>query len=361
MIDEAFKEEFSKIDISERKFDFFDIIPPKEVLISKWLDFILNPKINGIGNKPLQLLIKLAGSNLNLDDYIFEDSYTELVTNNQKRMDIVLKYNGLWIVIENKIDSLEHDDQTNEYFTYINETKDNNEVIYIYLKPNYNKSKPINDHFNIVTYDKFINELNTIKKEDYIDYNKYKYLNEFIFSGGRFIKNQEIEITDSLKFYIKQIDKFTAIEDEYNSKNKILFNKICDEIIYCTNALDKQYKCYKSGNYIQIYKTNWSNEKHNGVHFEIVFDNSKILGRQLNGSIVLHIEDNISEQQLANFKSINITKDGLQAYLNNEKIKQKVYLDFTSSESIDESINKIKVALLNFISKYENVIDNIMG
>lgn len=357
-IEEKFKNELKLLEIKEKEFDFFDIIPPKEILVSKWIEFILNPKINGIGNMPLQKLIQLSDNNYNLEEYEYDNSYTELVTDNLKRMDIVLKYKGLWIVIENKIESLENGDQTNEYYKYINKTKGDNDVIYIYLKPNYNKSKPINNAFKVVTYDRFIESLKSITDIDYIEKNKYKYLKEFVISGGRFMKNEEMEISDSLKFYIENLDKFNALEEEYNNKNKMLFNKIETEVLGAINNSEKKYSCYKSGNWMQFYKDNWNNEKHNGVHFELIFKESKIIGRKIQAFLVLHIENSITEEKLKYFKFIDITKKGSQALFKDNEIKEQIMLDFTTIEAIDESIEKIKTMMFVYVNKFELMIDN---
>lgn len=358
IVEEKFKNEFKLLEIKEKEFDFFDIIPPKEVLVSKWIEFILNPKINGIGNMPLQKLIELCDNNYNLDEYEYDSSYTELATDNLKRMDIVLKYKGLWIVIENKIESFENGDQTNEYYKYINKTKDDNNVIYIYLKPNYNKSKPINNAFKVVTYDKFIESLKSITEIDYTEKNKYKYLKEFVISGGRFMKNEEMEISDSLKFYVENLDKFNAIEEEYSNKNKMLFNKIETEVLAAISFLDKKYNCYKSGNWMQFYKDNWHNEKHNGAHFEVIFKESKIIGRKIQTYLVLHIENNITEEKLKNLKLVDITKKGSQALLKGNEIKEQIMLDFTTIEAIDESIETIKKMMISYVNRFELMIDN---
>lgn len=357
-LEEEFKNKFKLLEIKEKEFDFFDIIPPKEIFVSKWIEFILNPKINGIGNQPLQKLIELSGNNYNLNDYEYESSFTELVTDNFKRMDIVLKYKGLWVVIENKIESLENDDQTNEYYKFINKIKGDNDVIYIYLKPNYNRSKPINNAFKIVTYDKFIESLKSITENDYKELNKFKYLKEFIISGGRFMKNEEMEITDSLKFYVDNLDKFNVIEEEYNNKNKILLNKIESEVLAAINFPEKKYNCYKAGNYMQFYKDNWENEKHNGIHFEILFKESKIIGRKIKANLVLHIENNITEEKLKVLESIGITKKTSQALLNGNEIKEQVMMDFTTIETIEETIETIKTMMITFINKFESLIDN---
>lgn len=360
MLDNKFVEELLNLKPNEKQFDFFDIIPPKEILISKWVEFILNPKVNGIGNNPLQSLIDLTKNHYNLCDYEFVSSETEVSTDNQKRIDILLKYNGLWIAIENKIDSLENCEQTNEYFKYIEKTKSENEVVYIYLKPNYNKSLPINKNFIVVTYNDFINELKKINESDYNDIIKFKYLNEFIISGGRFMRNEEIEITESIKFYAKEFDRITAIEDEYNNQNKKLLEKITNDIQEYMNNNFSGYKTLRSGNYIQIFKDGWNNEKRNGVHYEVKFKNNKIIGRKMNADVVLHIEHSLSEEQLNGFKSVDITKHGSQALIKGEEIKTILSLNFTSSDHINKSISLINQELSKLAQKYESLIDEKM-
>lgn len=357
MLDEQFIKDFLNIKIDKKQFDFFDIIPPKEVIVSKWIEFILNPEINGIGIKPLQSLINLCGYNYDLTNYEFETSDTEAITDNQKRMDIILKFKGLWIIIENKIESLENGEQTNEYYNFIEKNKGNNAVIYIYLKPNYNNSKPKNNNFTVITYDRFISELKMIEINEYNDKNKYKYLNEFIISGERFMKSEEIEITETVKFYIKELDKFTKIEEEYNSKNKLLLEKIATNCTDYMNNIFEGYKHHKSGNYIQIYKDNWKNEKYNGIHFEVIFEDTKILARNINASIVLHIENSILEEILKSLNFIDITKRGSQAIFKKQEIKETIRLEFSSDETIEKSIEQIKQSLFKLAQKYEHLID----
>lgn len=360
MIDNDFIQEFISLKTNDKKCDFFDIIPPKEVLVSSWIEFLLNPKKNGIGNAPLQNLINLTGHNYNLNEFEFEISDTEIATDNQRRMDIVIKYNGLWIVIENKIDSLENSEQTNEYYKFIEKSKKNNESLYIYLKPNYNKSLPINKNFTVITYDQLIQELKKININDYEEPDKYRFLKEFIISGGRFMKNEEIEFTDNIKFYVKELDKFRAIEEEYNNKNRLLYEKITKECNEYLNQIFGEYKTYKSYNWIQFYKDNWNNEKHNGVHYEIIFSSYKMLGRNINASVVLHLENSIPEENLNKFKFIDITKKGNQALLKNKEIKETIQLDFTSNKNVDNSIKLINQSLFNIAQKYEHLIDIAM-
>lgn len=364
VLDDNFKRLFEYIKINQRQFDFFDIIPPKEVLVSKWIEFILNPEENGVGNLPVSKLLELIDHDRNLEELEFQSIATEVSTNNQRRIDILAKYNGLWIVIENKIDSYENNEQTNEYYNYVESIKEENEVIYLYLKPNYNNSTPLNKFFQVITYNQFINKLKEISEFDFKEKEKYKYLKEFIISGGRFMNQEEIEITDSLKFYINNIQKFERITNEYKDKNKKLLNLIANSITDTLNEEKQEYQYSKNTNtYIQFYKDNWKNEHHTGVHFELLFQPSdpNILGKKVNVDIVIHIEKSIIEEDLIELEKNGITKKGTLAYYHEEPIKKSIELDFTFSEKVKQSIDSIISIMKEYQDKYEEILDKCLS
>ncbi len=85
--------------------------------------YFFNADINGIGNEPVQALLKSLKCKIHLENQQFIDIKREEPTNDNKRMDLVIRYTNIWIIIENKICSFEHDDQTKKYFDYIEEKK----------------------------------------------------------------------------------------------------------------------------------------------------------------------------------------------------------------------------------------------
>lgn len=363
ILDDNFKMMFDMLKENNKQIDFFDIISPKETLVSKWLEFVLNPSMNGIGNLPLAKLIELTNNEFDLDEYEFIDSQIEVSTDQLKRMDIVVKFDGLWIVIENKIDSLENGEQTNDYYKYIENNKGQNKVIYIYLKPNYNVSLPKNKNFVVVTYDKLLTKFKEITEFDFIERDKYKYFKEFIISGGRFMRSEEIEITDSLKFYLKNQKKFENIINEYTSKNKQLVAKISQNIIDYLNSEEENKYDYSRGTntYLQIYKSNWDNSNHQGVHFEIIFNDKSILGKQFKANLVLHIENNIKEDKWVKLNDLGFKKiSSLGCSYNGVEVKENVELDFTNPEKINDSIKLLCESLKEYENKYEKLIDKAM-
>lgn len=71
---------------------------------------------------------------------------------NKKELDMLF-------IIENKIDSFEHDDQTEHYYNYFNNSEEfkNKQKVYIYLVPDVEINKPINENFLPFQYQDAIN------------------------------------------------------------------------------------------------------------------------------------------------------------------------------------------------------------
>lgn len=342
-------------------------------MVSEWLSFLFDPSRNGVGNLTINKLLESINIEYNLDELNFIKTNTEEVTNKGQRMDIVIKYDGLWIVIENKIESEENGQQTEDYYNYIESIKENNKIIYIYLKPNYNKSIPKkqwnkDNGFIVLTYSSLIEKLKEISEFDYNERGKYKYLKEFIISGDRFMKNEKLEYNDAVMFYINNKQKMESIEQEYKKQNKKLHEKLRYDLLNFLNEVSNGYKTddergINPRNYIQYYKDGWKNENYNGAHFEILFQNEKILSDQVECNVVLHLEHHITEEYLEKLKEKGITKNRSIAFDNNKNcsISYKLQLDFSSYENYDTSLQTIIEYLKKIITEYENLLDEVLG
>ena len=367
-IDDNFIELFNKLVIDKKNISFFDIISPKEVLISEWLSFIFDPSRNGVGNLTIEKLLHSVNIDKELSELEFISTETEVSTDKGQRIDLLIKYNGLWIVIENKIDSHENGNQTKDYYEYIESKKNNNEVVYIYLKPNYNDSIPKSEHFMVLTYSRLIEELKSISEFDYQEMNKYKYLKEFLVSGDMFMENDELDINDTIRFYIKNKDTMSKIEQEYVKQNKRLHKKLRYDILNFINEKrnDSYYtdddKSVFPRSYIQYFKSDWKNETHTGAHFELLFHTDKLLSDEINCEIVLHLEGKITEEDMNRFSEKGIARNRTLAYdLKKEKpICYAVELNFYSIEHYNNSLEKIKSLLMELIEEYEKVIDEVL-
>ena len=104
------------------------------------------------------------------------------------------------------------------------------------------------------------------------------------------------------------------------------------------------------------------NEKHNGVHFELMFHTDKILSNKVNCDIVLHLEGKIDQKIMDKFNKVGITKNRSLAFDNkkNLPISYHANLDFSTIQKYNESINILKKLLIKIINEYEKIIDTIL-
>ena len=242
-------ENLKKIDINESKITILDILNKShydENFISDWLAFIFNPEINGIGNKTIFSLINsldISKSNIQNEDIKKEWSYNikelkdtineqkfigierEKVIDDNKRIDVLIKYSNTWIIIENKINSMENGTQTRNYYKYIMKKKKETEkeltsskinVIFIYLKPNYNKSEPSEENFIPLTYKQLFMQICKINEDEYKEKEiyKYKYLEELERMMKNYMKEEEFDLSNiAIKTYINYRKEIASIEE----------------------------------------------------------------------------------------------------------------------------------------------------
>ncbi|MFV0172581.1 PD-(D/E)XK nuclease family protein [Empedobacter falsenii] len=134
----------------------------REISHSGFLSWLLNnTESHNLGEFPikkfLDIVLKFSGENFKIkhsdlfnsfvtEDYVIERAYTksEFAIKNVGRLDIFIELSMLIddrqrnvkLIIENKVESRENNDQTNNYFNYFNSIRKNDEVvIYIYLTP----------------------------------------------------------------------------------------------------------------------------------------------------------------------------------------------------------------------------------
>ena len=353
-----FEKQIKDLKIDLPKITFLDVLRKvnNEEVISNWLSFIFNPKINGIGNKTTQILLDISKSNINLKEQEFKYIKREKYIEDKKRIDILIEYSKTLIVIENKIGSWENGEQTKKYFNYIEKKKQDKDVVYIYLKPKWNSSKPFKmkkdkeNGFEVVCYEQLIDEFKKISINEYDSENRYKYiyLETFIQEGEKYLKmDNEISINDEIKFYLKHEKEWKEIEKRYNNKNnnvrKRLVKTIKERSLQETGNV---YKIFEGKEYIQIFRENW-NPGHNGMHYELLSSElNELLGekRKIRQEIHFEIKTPIEKEQ----------KEKLKAYYSKEKIITEY--DFTTYENIEKSINAITEELIKLDKRVRKTI-----
>lgn len=158
-------------------------VPRNENVHSNFLAWLLNPnESHGYGTFPLQQFLRLialtaktypCNNKISIDSQFLDKLLLgtktvasvrierEKWTSNKKRMDLVLEVRfeddskTLPVIIENKVDSNEHDNQTNEYHEWAKGKYEN--PLFVFLSPKYDaQSLAIEERKNICANDSYI-------------------------------------------------------------------------------------------------------------------------------------------------------------------------------------------------------------
>ena len=249
----------------ETRYDFLDVIKKadSENLISDWLAFLLDAK-KCSSELPLKLLCK----KLDTEYYGGEaEILREYAIDSNRRIDIFIRLETVWIVIENKINSFEHDEQTRTYKEAISDKAvgQNVDLRYVYLKPKYNKSEPVEKDFRTITYDVLYDCWKGICSDDFAKKEYYVYFDEFIkIVSGRYAMCKELSFHSNTNLYVEYREQFACIEEAFNDDCKNVREKLNEQL---KNVFpDKEGWAISShSTYIQFYTTNWGGD----IHFEI--------------------------------------------------------------------------------------------
>lgn len=277
MISYEFVEGLMSVDTANarREYNFLDVIhrEDKEDIITEWLAFFFDPQRCG-SDKPLRLFCESLGVEYLENTYV--EVETQYVLDNNRRLDLWIKMDNAWIVIENKINSWENSDQTKAYKSAISKlAKEESiqDVKYVYLKPEYNPSKPTCKDFEIVTYGDLAEIWMEIWRMDFslVDNGaEYYYFAELMkLIKGRYAMDQEIQFKDNTIIYLANINEFTAVKKSIEEDGKIVKNKLLSLLgeVFPSEEGWKVYIPTKQPSYIQFYKEKWSKN----LHFEIGF------------------------------------------------------------------------------------------
>ena len=352
----------------KQKISFLDVINKTydENIVSNWLSFILDPDSNGIGNKPIDVLLNAVDYNKNVELGEFRGIWREESTNDNKRMDLVIRYANIWIVIENKIYSSEHNKQTKKYFDYIEEEKGKEkedpvkDVVYIYLRPDWNNPDKTNipykkykgnkdNGFRNLYYSELINGLNNIKKSDYKEKEKFIYLKNFIENGEKYYMGKEMKITKEIETYIKYMDKIQKIKNEYEDLRKKILNKLVGSL---KEEFENDYYINDSSiraGYIQIANKKWNRGKNTrkGIHYEIIINKfEEFVGlEKVQVCFDIHLEGDVKRKD--KIELYNKYNNSVEVEKNPNKTVDlwfrlcKQEFDFSTVENIDNQIKSI--------------------
>lgn len=340
-----------KLELKKTSKTFLQILDKNynEVIISKYLAYFLDER--NTNRNIIKQILNITSRNESTDfiDLLefatFENVQTEEQISQQSRLDIIIKYSNFWIVIENKIFAYESkENQTLDYEKEIEFLNTNDLPIkFIYLKPEFNNSKPSNKNFVELLYKDLVNILKDIKEEDLNDKEIYFYLKDFIKHTEEFLMKDKQQTVDeqALQFYFENKNKLNYIMNVYKQQSLNIRKLVADNI---SNEFPT-FKVHDTTSYIQVYKSNWENRGSSGIHFEILTSTNwdSLLGdKSVRLRFALHNERN--------------TKDKYTDIIN-KTLHTKEFM-FDTNENIQKSIQGIIREIQLLINQYEKYIDD---
>lgn len=321
-----------------------------EVTISRCMAFLLNPEYTTL--KIIEQLLDIAQHKndetnfvqlFNDNTTVFESVDIEEAISSRSRIDILIRFSTFWIVIENKINSYENNDQSLKYEEDLRKiTK--LPIKYICLKPQYNQCNMKNERFSNILYNQIVDILKSISKYDMEQTENYYYIEDFIkHMEGFLMSENELQISEDVEFYIDNRNIIDNILINYKKQCELVRNKLHEMV---KNKFGEEYDTYCSKyGYIQIWKNNWNNENYNGIHYELLCDFNHIIGYDINVKFAMHNEGKTKK---------------IYPQIEHKTIKENKY-KFDNSKNIENSLNEIVNEIYNIAEERNMVIDEIFN
>lgn len=341
-------------------------IESKEIIISNWLAFLLDP--NRVkSDMPLKAFLSTF-----LNDKVIEDlDYTDVIVtreyilNNKRRVDIVIQINGVIIGIENKIFATLHNDQLNDYHNNLSNIQfmldsDNSQhVITVLLAPSWSKElsgmnnlKDINNFIEEeksqteITYELLAEVFSEIPLKN-MEYRHYLILNEFVKYVNDYIKEESMELEV----------EWANFNSKYSNDLSDIFNKGSEQLLVLADKIEKflnetgielfgseinnipQYIINKKLTPKMFYFQLFNNQmaKYN-IHYEIGSENYESKGFILPTNLKLSIdfENRTVRNQLIEHRNFELNRS-----LEFQTTTNVFDIDYSSEETIDNTLHEI--------------------
>lgn len=357
-------------------FNIFDVlkISRTEIRHSNMLAWLLNPRGNhGLGDSFLKEIFQMIIANkINVKNdsvkILKEDFSKTVILREWENIDILCKSDHFVIVIENKIDSSEHDNQLERYYNIVEKKYTNQKKIYIYLTPN-GELPSDTIHWNKFSYSKIVHSLKKVfdEKKEKLQEGQKNLINDYINTLKRNVIMDEELIKVCTDIYKNHKEALDLI---FEYKNNFITDTIKNVIIkkkdkpYKFDLVDKNLNqwVYFSSKSMDNILPNVDNPKGGTWNigksylYWIYIDKNQIYGAFELGGI------DLNKKQIENQKKIFTSKLWEKAPNQNEsyQCKQifatpKYEIDISEPETIENATNEI----LDEIANHENAILNI--
>lgn len=268
-------------------------------------------------------------------------------------VDLTLENENFYAIVENKITHKAQKGQLATEFEKFN-PQDGRKFLPIYLT-SFEKDKPHKD-FRVITYFNIKNILKGLAQNCTNEDVKI-FLRHYADTIEEIVLSKFKGFSEKSKLYSKYYDVISEFEREFKSDLRKLFSVIDDEIRQ-QEWFTRDWRIFVAGAFIQIFKNNWRNEKHNGIHFEIYYGKYEI--RENLMYVILHIEGNIKNKEQFAKKLYELAREDLKK-LTDYKIRGKGVTFLTKEVEMDEKTIVDKITKeINRIVFLEKHIDKLL-
>ena len=314
-----------------------------ENFISDWLAYLIQSDV-----RLLEMLF---------NHFFFEGSDTEYEVireyqfENGRRIDILIMSDTFVIGIENKVDSGLQYNQLKDYGKSIRKLAGDKYVLMILLKPENNIALATHD-FVSLSYKDLSVILREVKVNFIEDLRLAFLLQDFIIHlEENFMENnQKYSFNDWTFFIGEHQDKIKTIQEEGKKESLSFMEYIKNELHDLVDYSDDwDFSNYSARlNFLQFYKKVWKQDI--DVHYELFIRQGIFLPEE----IVIRID--IEGKALRSAKNEVAAYLGLPSTIN--IVSDVIEIDYSSEESINNSVDQIKSAFTTVIEKYTELIDS---
>lgn len=207
-----------------------------ETVISKYILYILSNDIDLLNS-----VLRMSYKDVFVDIDIINFYTTEFAISDNRRIDILIEFTDIndskgIIIIENKINSYEHNNQCAYYYNYCNKYYSNYKQYYLYIFPDFNlKANNFkDDNFKKITYSELYNliasiENKTIYEKDFKLLISNKLRSRPMDEVKKFLIENFTQIDENIISIKKDIDNiFDEFKDLFINSRKDFLTEFCD-------------------------------------------------------------------------------------------------------------------------------------
>ncbi|MCH4890287.1 hypothetical protein EZV73_22080 [Acidaminobacter sp. JC074] len=337
-----------------------------ENFISDYLAYIFNPKINGIGTKPLQVLVDYFMPTYEINNTKIE-VMREYVFNSGRRIDLLIILDELIVALEHKVWSDESENQTISYSSSLDKLYPEKDILKIFLSPSGKVAQ--SEKFIAMSYETLVSLLKSVDTDDMETMRQRVLFEELILHIEEYFMTKGFnEVTEQTRLYLKNKDLIEELQSAF-------ITDAVNTFIIFEERIRNYFEPYKfevnfspKRGYQQLYKNHWNDESL-FIHHEFSLSCTDLLQNEV-FNYYLHVEGSERHQFLEFFdKNYSMNIDNLNEMFQYEgnlrgvtlcskKIENPYYFDSKDQDAFEDDlnvINKLTRLLDAALEEYKNI------